>query len=566
MGLAQGDGRIGRMTSANQTAAVEDRPVLDLRDYARVVGRHWLLITVAALTITGVAFLASSRQPRIYEATARVVVEPVGLDTEAQLNQLLYGGGMETQQELVTSAAVADQVAQEVGGDETVDELVGAVSSSVVGESQILEISATSDDPERAADLAQAFAETYLALRREDAVAEAETAFESLQSRATQVQDRLREITAEAEDASATEVERLDREESTLLTQIGVIQSQIAALPAPESFAAAGGDVIAPALEPTAPVSPRPMRTAVLALVFGSMLGMGLAFLREFLDQSIRGDSQVTQIAGRPVLGHIPVRAKSRAGDVGPVTVTAPASQVAEAYQTLRANVRFVGAAHELRTLLITSPHAGEGKTTTAANLAVVMARSGTRVLLVGLDLRRPTLFREFGRREGKGITAVLSGEADLSDVLLDVGVPNLQLLPAGAIPPNAADLISSPRMAELMLQLDDLADLVIYDSPPLLAVADSLEMAPRVSGVILVVDAKGTKRNALRTSVDRLTAVGSTLLGVVFNNVELSEPYSYYYQSEPDWSASARRTTPNQWLRPRRRTKETDDAPSARS
>ncbi len=304
-------------------------------------------------------------------------------------------------------------------------------------------------------------------------------------------------------------------------------------------FARGGGQIIAPAEVPTAPFAPKPLRTGILALVLGAMLGVGLAFLRDFLDDAIRSEEQAVRASGRPVLGYIP-RWQSKDADDRPVTLVEPASPVAEAYRTLRTNVRFMTVGRTFRSLLVTSALPAEGKTTTAANVAIALARAGTRVLLVGVDMRRPSIHRMFGIESQPGLSDILVGDVELAEVIADVGVPNLRIVPSGLVPPNPAELLSSPTMARLMSELEQIADVVVYDGPPVLAVADALELAPKVGGTLLVVDMGTSGRSAVRHAADRLRGVGVELSGLVLNNLDPGAGYygyAYYHsyvQDEP--------------------------------
>lgn len=217
------------------------------------------------------------------------------------------------------------------------------------------------------------------------------------------------------------------------------------------------------------------------------------------------------------------------------VTLTDPTSPVSEAYRTLRTNILFASLDNPLKTLLITSTDPGEGKSTTLANLAVVMAQAGNRVIMVDCDLRRPSLHRIFGVRNSAGLTTMMvEGQAMSQPPLQDTGVPNLSIITSGPLPPNPSELLGSRRMAEVLAQLKSQADIILLDSPPIIAVADAAILASKVDGVILVVQAYKTKRDFARKAKAILEKANANLLGVVLNNVKMDVSlYRYYAEAK---------------------------------
>jgi len=217
------------------------------------------------------------------------------------------------------------------------------------------------------------------------------------------------------------------------------------------------------------------------------------------------------------------------------VTLTDPTSPVSEAYRTLRTNILFASLDNPLKTLLITSTDPGEGKSTTLANLAVVMAQAGNRVVAVDCDLRRPSLHRIFGVKNSAGLTTMMvEGQVMGQSPLQDTGVPNLSVLTSGPLPPNPSELLGSRRMGEVLAQLKSQADIVLLDSPPIIAVADAAILASKVDGVILVVQAYKTRRDFARKAKAILEKANANLLGVVLNNVRMDiSLYRYYAETK---------------------------------
>lgn len=208
-----------------------------------------------------------------------------------------------------------------------------------------------------------------------------------------------------------------------------------------------------------------------------------------------------------------------------------PKSPVAEAYRTLRTNIQFAALGQKQQVLLITSAGPDEGKTTTLANLGVALAQSGSKVLIINADLRRPALHRMLGRHDRIGLTNVLLGTVPLENAIQSTEVGNLYYLGAGPLPPNPSELLGSPAMEQLIGRLRTMYDMVLFDCPPVVAITDAAVLAPRVDGVLLVVRAGHTDRQAARQARINLQRVGARILGVVLNDVELrSGRYGYYY------------------------------------
>jgi capsular exopolysaccharide synthesis family protein len=271
-----------------------------------------------------------------------------------------------------------------------------------------------------------------------------------------------------------------------------------------------------------------PRRTANLAigLFLGLVVGAALALLLEALDRTIKTPDQACDLFGTPLLALVPkLKTESlRAASIA----DQPLSPAGESYRTLRTAVRFVDLDRPLRTLLVTSPSASEGKTTTAANLAVALAQSGESVILVDADLRRGRVVQELGLPEGVGLTSVITRTATLQDAVQDWrGI--LQVLGCGPLPPNPSEMLGSQLMVALLDDLHRMADVIVIDSAPVLPVTDSVALATQVDGVILVARAGRTQRSGAAEAWRRLDAVGANVVGCVLNGVSSTDSAGYY-------------------------------------
>lgn len=517
---------------------IEEQPI-DLREYLAVLrARKWTILLVLVLVVSS-ALAFSFQQTPLYDSTARLLVKGVPTNASGFVQPI----NLETEAEIVASEPVASLVADELDLDVAPATLIEELRVEPAAElAQVLELSYTSADPAIAAAVPNSFATNYIEHKREQAREALEIGRQAVQDQLRPVQEQLADIarqlnSPEAENNDALRI-TLENERSTLIARLGVLQQRVDDFETSQPIDLAGGEIIQTASVPTSPSSPDHIKNGLLAGFLGLALGVGLAFLRERLDDRLRGRSDIERAVGAPVLATIPrvqVNKKNR-GEL--VTMAQPRSSASEAYRSLRTNLQFLMTQQGLRSLLVTSPSAAEGKTMTCANLAVVLAQAGQRVILVSGDLRRPTLERYFPIEGGEGLSTWLAdgGNDDLWRFIQDPGVPNLRVIASGAVPGNPAELLTSRRLRSLVDTLEESSDLVLVDSPPSLAVADASILASHVDGVVLVVNAATTHRSAAARAKEELERVGASLLGCVYNGYDAgSSPYYYqpYYGSD---------------------------------
>jgi len=302
--------------------------------------------------------------------------------------------------------------------------------------------------------------------------------------------------------------------------------------------------VAEPAEMPRYPVKPRTLMNTLLAAVVGCMLAVGVAFLIEYLDDTIKTSDDVRQTLELSTLGAI-TRINTRTDEEKVVAALQPRSPISEAYRALRTNIQFSTIDKPLKTILVTSANPLEGKTTTVANLGVVMAQAGLSVIIIDSDLRRPTMHKFFGVDNNHGLTdALLQSAPSLDGYLQGTAVENLQVLASGPLPPNPSELLGSQRMKGLIEQLKGKADVLLFDSPPVLAVTDAAVLANEVDGVLLVVDTNATRRDGALRARETLSKVGANLLGVALNKLSAKGAggYYYYYYYSSDGEGKERR------------------------
>jgi polysaccharide biosynthesis transport protein len=311
--------------------------------------------------------------------------------------------------------------------------------------------------------------------------------------------------------------------------------------------------VVDSARPPTYPIEPNIPRNLLFSLALGLATGVGLAFLLEGLDNTIRTTEQAQMISGLAPLGMIPLGSKSAREGANPkrlviasskeavelVTQVRPQSQMAESYRALRTSLLLSNLGSPPKVIMVTSALPQEGKTTTSINCAVVLAQKGVRVLLIDADLRRPSIHKTLGMGPCSGLSNVLTGSKTLEEVVTRTPIlPNLWVLPAGTPPPNPAELLASTNMLDVLNQLREQYDHIVVDTPPSLSVTDAVVLSQRADAVVLVIRSGQTTKQALRRSRDILARVNAKVVGVLLNAVDLSSPdYYYYYEYQGKYS-----------------------------
>jgi len=294
---------------------------------------------------------------------------------------------------------------------------------------------------------------------------------------------------------------------------------------------------------PGAPVRPRKSTNLLLSFVLAIVLAGGAALLQEYLDDRVNSPDDVERMTSLPALGHVPL--------IGPdsprmVSALPTNSHVAEAYRALRSSVGFAGIDAPLRRLQVTSASKGEGKTVTSVNLAAAMAMDGKRVILVDADLRRPSLHRVLQVPNACGLSEVLAGMKSLDEAIQDTENENLKVICAGPIPPNPAELLGSRTFDQVIEQLEERCDILIFDTPPCIPVTDPVIVAARMDGVILVLHVGQTRKAMVRHAIELLGRARARVLGIVFNRVQSTKSgyyyYNYYYYGDGYYTEAAER------------------------
>jgi polysaccharide biosynthesis transport protein len=483
--------------------------------YLQGIWRRRVAILLAVLVIVGFSMVISSSRSTVYRATAEVLVQTGGVEVALDPGTRPRTDPerlVETELRILASPAVKDAVRIALGE-------VPEVSAHPAGDADVIAIDAEAGGAERAATIANAYADAYVSVRRQqtDDAASAAT---------TEIQKRVQELQSQIDVVQGAARDPLTAQQAALREQLGRLQL----LRAVKSGAA---QVVTSAAMPTSPVAPRPGHTGLVAGFFGLLLAVAVAALLEKMDDSLRTKDQLQRVAGVPVVGTIPTVGNFGSSRPTVVSLTTPRSPATEAYRTLRTAVQFLPL-DGVTMIQVTSPTAGDGKTTTLANLGVALARAGQQVALVCCDLRRPKLHEFFGMTNDIGFTSVLLGKVPLSAALQQVpDQDRLYVLASGPLPPNPSELLSSRRAREVLGSLRAEADVVLIDSPPVLPVSDAMIIAGLVDITLLVCAADRTSTRDVIRAVEQLRQVEAPLVGAILNGAGAESAYGGKYGYE---------------------------------
>ena len=529
---------------------------VELRDYLRVFRRQLALIV--AITLLGAAAAAAYtfRRTPVYESSASVLVRAIttnAFDPGSRVDQQL---NMFNQRQLAQSEPVAALAAKTLKTTATPAQLLEHVNVDVPANSQILRVKYQDTVPLTAQRGADAFAKAYLVSREADARAQATTSQKSLQRDITRFQKQASAAEKQIADPDADSATR-QAAQAKLAAANNRLDQLLSQLSGFQSLDFTPGTVIAAAGLPASPASPNNRLDVGIGLLVGLFLGVVLAFVRDRTDDRLRGREDLAERLDRPVLATIPPLSKrvrqegklrwKRRSRNSLVTLEQPNSPAAESYRTLRTRMARLASQLDINSVMVVSAGVGEGKSTTAANLAVVLAETGKDVLLVSADLRRPRVHQFFSLQNKSGLSNLLTDGTppgkrkgpvadgkQMASELWSVA-PNLWVVLSGPLPPHPSALMDSDPMRQFLKEQRDLFDFIVLDCPPALVVADSMALAPLADAVLVVADAKESDRDLVSRLKEELEQVGGKIVGSVLNRSKQAGKSTYYYDTQDD-------------------------------
>lgn len=443
---------------------------MNLQDFLKLLRVRWLIIcTTAVVTLLGATAVTLATTP-LYEATTRLFVSTTSGSTLAET----YQGNRFSQErvasytELLKGKTIAQQIIDKLGLDLSASELQENITASAKPDTVLIDVAVLDASPVRARDIANALSDEFV-----------------------------------------TMVRNLETPEDGSAPDSRVVVEQRASIP-------------------DEPVVPKTARNLALGLLLGLLLGVGVALLRDLVDNTVKDRADLEQITGTGIVGTIPLDKERR--QRAAIAFDSDNTPISEAFRKLRTNLQFLAVDNPPRVIVVTSSMPSEGKSTTAINTALALAEGDHSVVLVDGDMRRPTMAKYLDLVGHVGFSTVLSGRATLDEALQKTRFPGLTVLTSGAIPPNPSELLGSQSARKLLAELRSRFDYVIVDSTPLLAVTDAAILAAGADGVLIMVRHSHTKREQLVHAVGALESVGAPLLGAVLTLVPTRGGGAYAY------------------------------------
>jgi polysaccharide biosynthesis transport protein len=527
---------------------------MELFEYLTPLRKWWWLILASTLVAAGSSFLATRNEPPQYQSRTTLMIGRALDDPNPTTNVFWLS------QQLAQT--YADMARRQPVRNATMDALgltwLPPYTSRAVPNSQLLEITVTDSVPERAQAVANELAR-QLILQSPTVSAQGQGdrqqfISEQLDELEANIKETQAEIRARQDEIgqmfSARQIADAQAQITAMQAKLTTLQGNYAGLLANTQRGAINTlAVIEPAGLPRTPVGAGQLSNILLAAAIGFVLAAGAAYLMEYLDDTVKTPDDISHLVKLPVLAGI-ARIKAEKDRTKLVTIEQPRSPIAEAFRVLRTGIDFsLIDSPQGATLLVTSATPSEGKSVTAANLAVVMAQAGHKTLLIDADLRRPVQHKLFELSNSHGLTSLLLNynpngtAAELGRLLIEMApspVPQLQVLATGPLPPNPSELLGSARMRALLAALAAQYNFIVLDSPPTLAVTDAVVLSRQVSSVLVVVEANRTRRAQLKQVVQRLREAKANVIGASLNRLAPgSEGYGYYYYYGHDYYAA---------------------------
>jgi capsular exopolysaccharide synthesis family protein len=512
-----------------------------LRRYLTLFRRWFWLLGLCALVAALGALLVSNLQPPTYRATALLIVDQSAPGQDVYSGLLASDQLVATYEHMITQPVVLQRAARSAGGISAA-QLAQRVSVNDQPSTQIIEVDVEDGNPDRAARLANAIVDSFIAVQQQSADAELAAALQRLAPQITAVSDQIRDLNTtlaqlKAENPDDPRIPGIEQQLTSALAERDSLQTLSTQLTTQRIVMADSLHVFQPAIPPSAPDRPKPLLNAAIGALLGLLLASGFVFLMELFDERIRTPAQVEELVGIPVIGSIRGDRPNRLLLSGN-----PSAHTLGAYEQVRTNLSLVALDQPLRTIVVTSAKPGEGKSTIALNLATSLARSGKRTLLIDADLHHASLHGALDAPDKGGLSLCLAVEnprrligdgPQAAFIHVDDRTPNLHILPAGPTPPNPAELLQSDKMRDLLrFVLSDEAgsnrmDVVVIDTPPATSFVDAAVLAGRADGTIFVIDATRSRKGPVYQALDALRRANARIVGVVLNRT--SAPQQSY-------------------------------------
>ena len=512
-----------------------DTEDIDLRQYLVSIRRWAWLLTLGLLVGAGGAYGGSLYQTPVYQAETKVLVIRAQEDKLSDLTGVSGFQLTQTYSQLMVTQPILDAVSLKLGFE--IDE--EQITVRATRDTQLITVLAENPDPVRAARMANTLIQVFIEQIDQLQASRFASSEQSLQAQLHQVEKQIASLQAEIDQLPLVEGDNPRRDQ--LQTNLALYQQIYSSLLSNyESVRLARLQntpnvvQVEAARPPTDPVRPRPLLNLALGGVVGLLIAGATAFLIEYLDTTLKTPEDVVRVLDLPVIGFVGEieRLASKDGAGAAYVAEKPRSPIAEGFRSLRTNLEFAGVDRPLKTILVTSAGPGEGKTTIAVNLAIVIAQGGKHSVLLDADLRRPSVHQVLAVPNRRGLSDIFRDRITIPEAIQAVTqiwkIQHLAVVTSGGLPPNPAELLASARMGQFLAELRDLADVVVIDSPPFM-VTDASVLAARVDGVLLVVEPGRTQAEAAIALLEQLNRAGARVVGVVLNRIPQNRGYYYH-------------------------------------
>jgi len=526
---------------------------MELKEYINPLLRWWWLILIATVVAGAFSFIAVSQEPPTYRSSATLMIGRAMSDPNPDYFDITLSQSLaSTYADIATREPVRQATKEALGLTWLPNYSVRAVPNT-----QLLEIIVTDVDPVRTQAVANELSEQLIRqspVNQEDNLNRQGFINQQLDDLETKIQQTQEEIEGRQKELSnlisARQIADVQGQIGALQTKLDTLQyNYVSLLNNSPQGALNSLMVIEPAPLPLSPVGPNVILTVTMACFFAAVIALGVVYMLNFLDNTVKSPEEVKKISGLAVLAGIPnIEGESYTEKL--ITVNDPRSPTSEAYRSLRTGLQFSVIDLPRHTaVMVTSPRPSDGKTITAANLAVVLAQAGNKVLLLDGDLRRPSLHKLFELSNRTGLTDIYHSlstrthEGSIDETVEQytkaTSIEGLSIITSGPLPPNPSELLGS-KFSKLLLEILKITfDYIVIDTPPTLVVTDSIVLSTKVDGVLVIIDANKTPRNQLKECIESLKEVNATLLGVVVNRLTIQtggyasyRRYYYYRQT----------------------------------
>jgi len=510
---------------------------MELKAYFRPLLKWWWLLLLATIVATTSSYLIARRQPPVYQSRTTLVAGSAIFESNPNSGELYLNQQLASfYAELAMREPVRNATAEVLGLS-----FLPQYSSRPLPNSQFIEIVVSDTNPQRARDVADELANQLIkqtpANDQNDQERQSfiESQLLTLETRITEIQS---ELVAKQEElgtlSSAREISDAEKEIASLERSLSDYRSDYSSLLDNTNRGAVNTlRILEPANMPRRPVGPSSMVMVVLSAAIAFSIAAAAAYILEYLDDTLKLPEDISNLVGLPVIGFISDVEKE--DYLGAYVTKHPRSAVAEAFRALRTDLEYSGVDKALETILVASPGMAAGKTSIAINLAVVLAQSGKRVMLIDGDLRKPSIHRSLGLSNHRGLADVFRGNLEVHHVATNWKDGNLSVITSGGQPPNPAELLGSKKMDQILAAAREMTDIVVIDGPPFL-VTDATILSTKADGVLLVFRYGHTRKNEAINAVNQLRRVEARILGIVLNRIprvreDLFGMYNYYYR-----------------------------------